>query len=425
MPTKKRPATKTGLPRKRKGVKLEPAQLAPGDLRIVDPPPELEALMREVEADGGAVLAAYREPLGGHALLLAALPIEKVERTAFQRDVSDAHVRKLTLAMDKTRRYLDPVIAVRGEGGRYLTPNGGHRLTALQELGARSVVALVVPERKVAYQILALNIEKAHNLREKALEVVRMYRELAATTDASEGELALELEEPALATLGFAYEERGRLSGGAYHPILKKVDAFLDAKLRDAMRVELRLLVKSLGITTIFVTHDQLEAMSMSDQIALMRAGKVVQLGAPRDVYLRPNSAFAADFMGRSNMIAGVLRSPSSATEAPAADVSVTVSFGELRCVRNAGIREGSPVLVVIRPQAIAASLARPTAARGDVFQARIDRLYFLGDFVEAEVSIGTAVLRVMLDAYVEASVGQTIWLEFPADRCVVVEPAA
>ena len=234
MPTKKRPATKTGLPRKRKGVKLEPAQLAPGDLRIVDPPPELEALMREVEADGGAVLAAYREPLGGHALLLAALPIEKVERTAFQRDVSDAHVRKLTLAMDKTRRYLDPVIAVRGEGGRYLTPNGGHRLTALQELGARSVVALVVPERKVAYQILALNIEKAHNLREKALEVVRMYRELAATTDASEGELALELEEPALATLGFAYEERGRLSGGAYHPILKKVDAFLDAKLRDA-----------------------------------------------------------------------------------------------------------------------------------------------------------------------------------------------
>jgi ParB family transcriptional regulator, chromosome partitioning protein len=234
MPTKKRPVTKTGRPRKRKGVKLEPAQLAPGDLRVVDPPAELAALMREVEADGGAVLAAYREPLGGNALLFAALPIEKVERTAFQRDVSDAHVRKLTLAMDKTRRYLDPVIAVRGDGGRYLTPNGGHRLTALQELGARSVVALVVPERKVAYQILALNIEKAHNLREKALEVVRMYRELAATTDATEGELALELEEPALATLGFAYEERGRLSGGAYHPILKKVDAFLEAKLRDA-----------------------------------------------------------------------------------------------------------------------------------------------------------------------------------------------
>ena len=194
----------------------------------------------------------------------------------------------------------------------------------------------------------------------------------------------------------------------------------LDAKLRDAMRVELRLLVKSLGITTVFVTHDQLEAMSMSDQIALMRAGKVVQLGAPRDVYLRPNSAFAADFMGRSNMIPGVLSSPATGMAAP--NVSVAVSFGELRCVLSAGIREGSPVLVVIRPQAIVASLARPDAARENAFEARIDRMHFLGDFVEAEVSIGDAVLRVMLDAYLEASVGQTVWLELPADRCVVVE---
>ena len=234
MPTKKRPVTKSGRPRKRKGVKLEPTQLEPRDLRVADPPPELQELIRHVEEDGGAVLAAYREPLGGHPLLFAALPIDKVERTSFQRDVSDAHVRKLTLAMDKTRRYLDPIIAVREDGG-YLSPNGGHRLTALKELGARSVLALVVPERKVAYQILALNIEKAHNLREKALEVVRMYRDLARTTDAKETELALELEEPALATLGFAYEKRGRLSGGAYQPILKKVDAFLDQQLATAL----------------------------------------------------------------------------------------------------------------------------------------------------------------------------------------------
>ncbi len=97
------------------------------------------------------------------------------------------------------------------------------------------MLAIVVPERKVAYQILALNIEKAHNLRERALEVVRMYRDLAATTDARESEMALEFEEPALATLGFAYEKKGRLSGGAYHPILRKADAFLDGKLADAL----------------------------------------------------------------------------------------------------------------------------------------------------------------------------------------------
>jgi ParB family transcriptional regulator, chromosome partitioning protein len=233
MATRKRPVTKSGRPRARKGVKLKPTGLGPGDLALPERPPELAALAARVEEDGGAVLAAYREPLGGHALLFAALPIDKVDRTPFQRDVSDAHVRRLTLAMDKTKRYLDPIIAVR-EGERYLTPNGGHRLTALQELGAKAVLALVVPEREVAYQILALNIEKAHNLRERALEVVRMYRDLSASTDAREPELALEFEEPALVTLGFAYEKRPRLSGGAYHPILKKVDAFLEGKLSQA-----------------------------------------------------------------------------------------------------------------------------------------------------------------------------------------------
>ncbi len=237
MPAKKRPLTKTGKPRARKGVKLKPTELTATELRLAAIPAELEPQARQFEADVGAVLAAYREPLGGHALLFTALPIERVERTPFQRDVSDSHVLKLTRAMDKTQRYLDPIIAVR-EGDRYLTPNGGHRLTALQELGAKAVLALLVPEREVAYQILALNIEKAHNLREKALEVVRMYRDLANLDGGrKESDYALEFEEPALVTLGFAYEQRGRLSGGAYHPVLKRVDGFLDQALPNA-RVE-------------------------------------------------------------------------------------------------------------------------------------------------------------------------------------------
>ncbi len=234
MPARKRPVTKSGVPRKRKGVKLTPTSLQPRDLPLAAPPAEVAELARQVEADGGAVLACYREPLGGHALLFVALPVDRVERTPFQRDVSDGHVRKLTLAMDKTRRYLDPIIAVR-EGGAYLTPNGGHRLTALKELGAKSVLALLVPEPQVAYQILALNIEKAHNLREKALEVARMYRDLAGKSDLSEPELALEFEEAGLATLGLAYQQRGRLAGGAYQPILRKVDGFLPGRLRDAL----------------------------------------------------------------------------------------------------------------------------------------------------------------------------------------------
>ncbi len=233
--TTKARAKKTAAPKKpgtkkRRGVTLAPAGPAPADVPLPAAPPDLAAA---ITAAGGAVIGAYREPLGGHTLVFAALPVEKVAPTPFQRDVSDAHVRKLTVAMDKTRRFLDPIIAVQ-EGDGFWTPNGNHRLTVLRELGARAVIALVVPERKVAYQILALNIEKAHNLRERAQEVVRMYRDLARFDDRMESECALEFEEPLLVTLGFAYEKRPRLSGGAYGPILKKVDAFLDLPLAAA-----------------------------------------------------------------------------------------------------------------------------------------------------------------------------------------------
>jgi ParB family chromosome partitioning protein len=227
--------------RKRRGVELKPTELTAPELLVASPPHELGGLLERVRSDGGAVLGTYREPLGGRHLVLVSLPIEQVRPTPFQRDVSDAHVRKLTRAMDKTRRFLDPLIVVQRPEG-YETPNGNHRLTALRELGAKAVIGLLVPEADVAYQILALNIEKAHSLREKALEVQRMYRELARL----EGELAkseqteeasheLEFEEPILVTLGFGYEKRGRLAGGTYHPALKKVDAWLPGPLSAAL----------------------------------------------------------------------------------------------------------------------------------------------------------------------------------------------
>jgi ParB family transcriptional regulator, chromosome partitioning protein len=235
MAVKKRPVTKSGMPRKRKGVKLVPTTLKADEL-LVEHGPEEEKLIRQVESDGGSVLATYREPLGGHTQFFVALPIDKVEPTAFQRDVSDAHLRKLTLAMDRTRRYLDPIIVVRKES-TYFTPNGNHRLTALKELGARTILALLVPEERVGYQILSLNIEKAHNLREKSLEVVRMYDELSKLdAGARETDYSLEFEEPQFITLGLAYQQRGRFSGGAYQPVLKRVDSFLNTPLSEAIK---------------------------------------------------------------------------------------------------------------------------------------------------------------------------------------------
>ncbi len=183
-------------------------------------------------------------------MVLAALPIKLVEPTPFQRNLSDMHVRKLELVIGKIGRFLDPIIAVPApaEGGKeveeakghvkYWTPNGNHRLSAMRTLGAKSIVAIVVPEPAAAYQILAMNTEKAHNLREKSLEVIRMYKELARLEDATEETYALEFEEPAFITLGLCYEERPRFSGGAYHPVLKRVDAFLKKPMRAA--IELR-----------------------------------------------------------------------------------------------------------------------------------------------------------------------------------------
>jgi ParB family transcriptional regulator, chromosome partitioning protein len=232
---KKAPPKKAGTKRRR-GVTVRPAELEPSRLGAEPPPQEVSALGRAVEQDGGAVLATYREPLGGHFVSLVSLPVDKVSPTPFQRDVSDAHVRKLTRAMDKTQRYLDPIVVVR-QDGQYLTPNGNHRLTVMRELGASAIVALLVPEKEVAYQILALNIEKAHNLRERGLEVARMYRDLAGFSTEKEKSFELELEEPALVTLGFAYQKRGRLAGGAYHPALSKVDGWIDRPLPKALEL--------------------------------------------------------------------------------------------------------------------------------------------------------------------------------------------
>ena len=104
-------------------------------------------------------------------------------------------------------------------------------------LGAKSVTALVLPDPEIQYKILALNIEKAHNLREKSLEVIRMYRAMAPDSKTPENALALEFEEPAFATLGVCYEKNGRFGGGAYQSILKRVDGWLEQPLKDALKV--------------------------------------------------------------------------------------------------------------------------------------------------------------------------------------------
>jgi ParB family chromosome partitioning protein len=210
------------------------------------PPQPVAELCEAITTNGGSPLAAYRDPYGGRWLVLAALPIELVAATPYQRNLSDTHVRKLEAVIGKLGRFLDPIIAVQAPSPaqspaqsndpvKYWTPNGHHRLSAMKTLGAKSITAIVVPEAAVAYQILALNTEKAHNLRERALEVVRMYQELARLDHVTEEHYALEFEEPALITLGLCYEAQPRFAGGAYHPIVKRCDQFMKRPLHEAI----------------------------------------------------------------------------------------------------------------------------------------------------------------------------------------------
>jgi ParB family chromosome partitioning protein len=228
-----------GVVRRRRQPAHESTGLTAIELQAAAPPNDVDELHRAIEGDGGKVLSIYREPYGGRWVLLVALPVALVEPTPFQRNLSDTHVRKLELVIGKIGRFLDPIIAVRAPANeqvaKYWTPNGNHRLSAMKTLGAKSIVAIVVPEAAAAYQILAMNTEKAHNLREKSLEVIRMYKELARLDDVKEETYALEFEEPAFITLGLCYEGRPRFSGGAYHPVLKRVDEFLKKPMRAAI----------------------------------------------------------------------------------------------------------------------------------------------------------------------------------------------
>jgi ParB family transcriptional regulator, chromosome partitioning protein len=232
-------AKKKAAPRRKKRPEGAPRSrgVAPDALGDGTPPAAVARLAEAIEADGGTALATYRDPLGGHWQIFAGLPIDLIEPTPYQRDLSDAHVAKLCNAIDRLGRYLDPMVVVRTADGHYWTPNGNHRLAAMRTLGARAAVAIVVPEPEVAHRILLLNTEKAHNLRERALEVARLAQSLAELDDRPERQFETEFDEAALVTLGLCYMENGRFAGGAYHPVLRRVDKFLGSALPKALEI--------------------------------------------------------------------------------------------------------------------------------------------------------------------------------------------
>ena len=225
--TRKKAKRKASSARKRLTPAKQKRGLQGAEVLLDVSAPEVELLAKQVSAVGGAAIGAYREPLSGKPLLLAVLPLDAIAPTPFQRDLSPTHTKRLAQKIEESGSFLDPLIAVRGTDGKLWTPNGRHRLAAAKHLGLRSVTALVSPDEDLAFRILALNTEKAHNLKDRSLEVIRMARELALRRKrAVESDFEEEFEAPSLLTLGLVYEQNGRFAGGAYSPFLRKVDRF-------------------------------------------------------------------------------------------------------------------------------------------------------------------------------------------------------
>src|ERR1700688_4722750 len=233
-------ARKSATPKRARG-RLAPGSKARGldaaDVVIAIDSAEIAEVVALVRGAGGAPIGAYGDPLGGRPLMLASLPLSAVQPTPFQRDLSPTHAKRLAQKIDETASFLDPLIVVRGETGQLWTPNGRHRLAAGKILGLRQITALVSPDENLAYRILALNTEKAHNLRDRSLEVIRMARSLVKRHAAArESQFATEFDSPGLLTLGIAYERAGRFAGGAYSAFLKKVDRFSEHSLAASLR---------------------------------------------------------------------------------------------------------------------------------------------------------------------------------------------
>ena len=239
---KKAPARKTaGKKARRRKANLAPRKerrgLDAAEIALPLDEPTVTALAGEVLSAGGAAIGGYRDPLSGRTVLVASLPLASVQPTPFQRDLSPTHTKRLAQKIEEAGAFLDPIIVVRGDDGRLWTPNGRHRLAAAKVLGLKQITALVSPDEALAFRILALNTEKAHNLKDRSLEVIRMARTLAKREPrARESDFAAQFESPEFLTLGIIYADDPKFAGGADSSFLKKVDRFGDRTLAVSLR---------------------------------------------------------------------------------------------------------------------------------------------------------------------------------------------
>ncbi|MGH7774092.1 MAG: ABC transporter ATP-binding protein [Candidatus Binatia bacterium] len=184
----------------------------------------------------------------------------------------------------------------------------------------------------------------------------------------------------------------------------------LDAKLREETRFEIRELVKRLGITTLYVTHDQLEALTMSDMVAVMDQGRIVQEAPPVEIYQFPRERFVANFIGLTNFLEGRVKKLGQPGE-------VEISSGSLKCMLPDGVTVGETVVIVIRPEDVNL-FTGPLNQNENILQGKVEAVIFMGDTLECQVAVGAKTMRIKLHPSATVARGETIRFELPAKRC-------
>jgi iron(III) transport system ATP-binding protein len=191
----------------------------------------------------------------------------------------------------------------------------------------------------------------------------------------------------------------------------------LDAKLRERMRFELKRLQRELGITTVYVTHDQSEALALSHSIAVMNKGRIEQIGPPREIYERPVNQFVADFIGTTNFLDATV----SGADGAAGFYRVRCELGELKAAAHEVLKAADKVVLSVRPEDIHLSESRPDGE--NVWEGIIDQKVFLGEYADWQVAIGERRLQSRVHPSLRTKSGERIYVRIDPEKCVALKP--
>jgi iron(III) transport system ATP-binding protein len=191
----------------------------------------------------------------------------------------------------------------------------------------------------------------------------------------------------------------------------------LDAKLREEMRGELRQLIKSIGMTAIFVTHEQIEALTLSDVIAVMNNGKIVQEGTPLDIYQRPTNPFVANFIGQSNLLPGtvVAKLPGEGQH----QIRVETALGTLACLATQDVEAGAKVVVSIRPEHVETD--RSDQTNGNMLHGTLSAASFIGNAMDCAIHIDGQLVKVLLHPERTPALGSAVTIYVANRHCLAM----